>query len=132
MEGDAMNFKEQSGEIVWRSLGAMAGGVLGFFAFEWLFGYGYYALMLPVGGVGFGGGLFARRTSVVRAILCSVAGLALGIYTEWHFRPFAADAGFGYFLAHLHQLESPTWIMLFVGALLSFWLGYGRSVKRET
>jgi hypothetical protein len=122
-----MKFKDHPREIVLSTLGAVAGGVLGFFVFQWLYSYGYYALMLPIAGVGLGGSLFARRASILRAILCTVAGLALGIYTEWH---FCNNDSFSYFLTHLNELSPPTCIMLFVGALLCFWLGYGRNAYK--
>ena len=47
--------------------GAVAGGILGYFAFGWLLGQGFYALMLPGGLLGLGAGL-AKNRSVLLAV----------------------------------------------------------------
>ena len=64
-------------------IGAAAGGAIGFFAFGWLLRQGYYAMVLPGAMVGIGCGLLSRRDSLVRGILCGLAGLALGLFCEW-------------------------------------------------
>src|SRR5215213_11333324 len=86
-------------------LGAVLGGCLGYFAFFWISGQGFYALALPAAFVGLGAGLCARRRSSILAIVCGVAGVALGLFTEWRFAPFIADHSLSYFLGHLHLLR---------------------------
>jgi hypothetical protein len=73
--------------------------------------------------------VFARAVdhySLLLAIICGVAGVALGLFTEWRFAPFIADHSLSYFLSHLHLLRPITWIMLALGAFLSYRLALGR------
>jgi hypothetical protein len=102
---------------------------VGYFSFFWISGQGFYALALPAAFVGLGAGLCARHRSSLLAIICSVAGLALGLFTEWRFAPFVADNSLSYFLGHLHLLRPLTWIMLALGAFLSYRLALGRDGK---
>jgi hypothetical protein len=107
-------------------VGAAAGGVLGYFAFLWIARQGFYALMLPGGLVGLGGGLWVRDRSPARAAICGVFALALGIFAEWKFAPFIKDASLGYFLTHLHDLQPITLLMILAGGAFGYWLSLGR------
>ena len=100
---------------------AVAGGVLGHFVFLWLARHGFYALLVPGGLVGFGGGLFARTKSIPRAIICALLALLAGILAEWRFAPFIADAGFGYFITHLQNLNTVTLLMIAAGTACGYW-----------
>jgi hypothetical protein len=107
-------------------LGAAAGGVLGYFAFLWIARQGFYALMLPGGLVGLGGGLLVRDRSPVRAAICGILALGLGVFSEWSFAPFIKDASLGYFLSHLHELRPITLLMIVAGGGFGYWLSLGR------
>jgi hypothetical protein len=107
-------------------LGAVAGGVLGYFAFLWIARQGFYALMLPGGLAGLGGGLLARDRSPLRATICGVFALALGVFTEWRFAPFIKDSSFACFLAHFYELRPITLLMIAVGGAFGYWLALGR------
>lgn len=107
-------------------LGAAVGGCVGYFAFFWMAKQGFYALALPGGLLGLGAGLAARQRSPLLAAVCGVAGLLLGLFTEWRFAPFVADPGFPYFLAHAHTLQSVTLLMLALGVFLSYSLALRR------
>jgi hypothetical protein len=107
-------------------LGAGLGGLLGYFAFFWIVRQGFYALMLPGGLVGLGGGLLARDRSPLRAGICGVFALGLGVFTEWRFASFIKDASLGYFLAHLHELRPITLLMIAVGGAFGYWLALGK------
>ncbi len=98
-------------------LGAAIGGGMGYFTFFWAARQGFYALILPPALLGLTAGYFARCRSTPLAILCAVAGLALGLYTEWRFAPFRTDPSFPYFLTHLHQLKPFTLLSLALGVL---------------
>jgi hypothetical protein len=104
-------------------IGGIAGGVFGFVLFFWIADQGFYALVLPGAAVGLGCGLLARHKSVARGIVCAVAALGLGLYTEWRFRPFVADDGFRYLVLHFYQLRPITLIMIGLGGALSYYLG---------
>ena len=106
--------------------GAVAGGLLGYFVFFWAAHQGFYALILPGAAAGMGGGLFVRDKSVVRGIICGLLALAFGLVAEWHFAPFIANPGFGYFLTHVHELRPLTLIMIAAGAVFGFWLALGK------
>jgi hypothetical protein len=110
--------------------GAVAGGVLGYFAFRWILTYGFYALVLPGGLVGIGAGI-ARNRSVWVAVVCGILALALGVFSEYRAFPFIADDSLGYFLAHLHQLSPVTLLMIGLGAFIGFWIPFRRTEPRS-
>src|ERR1041385_3143383 len=92
-------------------LGAVVGAVLGYFGFTWAAHQGLYALMLPGGLIGLGGGLLVKDRSVLRATLCGALAVCVGLFSEWHEFPFIADHSFGYFLTHLQELRGMTLLM---------------------
>ena len=75
---------------------------------------------------GLGGGLLARDKSVLRAALCGLIALGLGLFTEWRCEPFIADQSLGYFATHLHQLRPITLLMVAAGGALGCWLSLGK------
>jgi hypothetical protein len=107
-------------------LGAVAGGVLGYFAFLWIASQGFYALALPGGMIGLGGGLLVRSRSPLRAAVCAVLALGTGVFAEWRLAPFSKDASLGYFLTHLHQLQPITLLLIAAGGALGYWLALGK------
>ncbi len=102
---------------------ATVGGVVGYFAFMLIASMGFYALVLPGGLLGISAGMFRCRAIAV-PIVCGVAALLLGLFTEWNFRPFIADGSFGYFLAHLFDLSPVTLVMIALGCFIGFWAPY--------
>jgi hypothetical protein len=124
-----MNSTSERQAIILGLIGAAAGGAVGYLAFFWIARQGLYALALPPALLGLAAGLCARRRSAILAVLCGVAGLLLGLYTEWRFAPFVADSSLFYFLAHMHALRPMTLLMLALGAFLSYRLALGRHSK---
>ena len=59
--------------------------------FQWIYDHGFYGMMIPGALLGLGCGLLAQHASQIRGVLCALAGLGLGLFTEWRFRPFMAD-----------------------------------------
>ena len=112
--------------IAFGLVGAAVGGAIGYFGFFWIARQGFYALILPPALMGFTAGRCARRRSTPLAIICGVAGLALGLFTEWQFAPFVADSSLLYFITHIHLLKPMTMLMLALGAFLSYSLALGR------
>jgi hypothetical protein len=106
-------------------LGAAVGGLVGCVLFFVIARQGLYGLALPGGLLGLGAGIFKTRSKVV-PIVCGLLALALGLFTQWRFAPFAADASLGYFLLHVPQLRPLTLLMIGVGALIGFYVPFRR------
>ncbi len=106
-------------------LGAIAGGVVGYFGFLWIASQGFYALVLPGALLGVGASM-GRNKSTVVSMICGILALALGLFAEWRFAPFIKDNSLGYFLSHTHQLKPITWIMIAAGAAIGFWMPFSR------
>jgi hypothetical protein len=104
-------------------IGGIVGGIAGYYLFFWILKQGFYAMVLPSASVGLGCGLLARHRSIPRGIVCALAGLVLGLYTEWEYAPFLADKSFGYLAGHFYNLRPLTQIMIGLGAALSYYLG---------
>jgi hypothetical protein len=104
-------------------IGGIVGGITGYVLFFWIIKQGFYALVLPGASVGLGCGLLARHRSVPRGIVCAVAGLVLGLYTEWAYLPFVANTSFPYLAFHFYDLKWLTQFMIGLGAALSYYLG---------
>ena len=112
-------------------LGAVLGGVAGYFAFGWLARQGFYALALPGALVGVGCALLSKHRSYLQATICGISALLVGVFLEWRHFPFVQDSSLGYFLSHLHQLRAVTLIMIVVGGGLAFWFAL-RSKARQS
>ena len=112
-------------------LGAVVGGVLGYFAFFSIAQQGFYALILPPVLLGYGAGLCAGRRSTELSIICAVAGLGLGLFTEWRFAPFLVDASFEYFIKHIHKLKPVTLVMIALGTYFSYRFALGRDPRTD-
>ncbi len=104
-------------------VGAIVGGVLGFYTFGWLVYYGYYGLMIPGAFLGLGCSLAASHPSMIRGLLCGIAAVGLAIFTEWKYWPFAADESFSFLVTHLTSKGPVTLLMIGVGAFIAFWVG---------
>ncbi len=104
-------------------VGAILGGVLGFYTFGWLLQQGFYGLMIPGALLGLGCGIAAGQPSLARGIACGVAAVTLAIYTQWHYWEFKEDDRFAYFITHLTSLSPVTLLMIAVGGVVAFWLG---------
>ncbi len=110
-------------------VGAVGGGVLGYFAFRFMASQGFYAMILPGALLGLGCGWLSGGKSNALGALCAFLALTLGIFLEWQFAPFAADDSLPFFLAHLHELTTTTLAMIGLGAFFGYWFGKGREGK---
>lgn len=104
-------------------VGAAAGGALGILAFRLVLKQGLYALILPGFSLGLGCFALSRHRSVARGVACGLAAVALGLFTEWSAFPFRKDEGLVFFLAHVHQLNLVTLVMVAFGGILAFLFG---------
>lgn len=112
--------------------GAVTGGVLGYFAFQWIIRQGFYPLALPGALLGLGCGVLVKYRSFPLALVCGLMALALGVFVEWHFHPFTADGGLDYFLAHLLDLQPITLLMIGLGGVCGFWFALGWKRKSKS
>lgn len=124
MDTNPTNKGAESARIALASVGAVVGGVAGWFLFFWATRQGFYALALPGAGIGIGGGYLVRGRSVPFAVVCGIAGVIVGTLAEWRFAPFIKDAGLGYFLGHLHELKPITLLFIALGGFISFWVPF--------
>jgi hypothetical protein len=104
-------------------IGAVAGGILGYYTFMWIVDQGFYGLMIPGALLGLGCGLLSQHRSHLRGAACAAAACVLGLYTEWRFAPFKADNSFAYLVGHVTELKPITQLMIVVGAFFAYWLG---------
>jgi hypothetical protein len=104
-------------------VGAVVGGVIGYYIFLWMVDQGFYGLMIPGALLGLGCGLLSQHVSHPRGVLCALAAIFLGMFAEWHFKWFVPDDSFGYLVTHFHQKQQLTLIMLALGAFFAYWLG---------
>jgi len=63
-------------------IGGIVGGIFGFVLFQWILSQGLYALVIPGASIGLGCSLLARHQSTPRGVVCAVAAVALGLYTD--------------------------------------------------
>jgi hypothetical protein len=106
--------------------GAVAGGVLGYYAFIWISRQGFYALILPGALVGLGAAL-ARNRRVWVAVVCGLLALLAGIIADWKITiPPPDDDSLRYYVLHLHQQPPITLIMIVIGGLLGVLIPYPR------
>lgn len=105
------------------TIGAVVGGVLGFYTFGWLEDNGYYGLAIPGAFLGVGCGLLAQHRSPLRGIVCAIAALGLSLYTEWHHHYFLQDNSFSFMLTHLKDKSPVTWLMTAIGTIVAYWVG---------
>jgi hypothetical protein len=108
-------------------VGGIVGGALGYLAFSFVLNQGFYALVLPGALLGLGCGFLSGIQSTTLGMVCGLAALLLGFFSEWRFFPFIDDDGFTYFIAHVHDLRAMTLIMIAIGGLSGFWFGKGRA-----
>src|SRR5687768_10258804 len=71
--------------------GAVVGAVVGYFVFYWLYKNGLYAIMIPGLAMGMLAGWAARGKSSTLGIVCAIAAIAVGVYSEWTIGPFKKD-----------------------------------------
>jgi hypothetical protein len=100
--------------------------VAGYFVFYWLYKNGFYAIMLPGLAMGMAAGWAAGGKSRTLGILCAIAAIPVGIYSEWTIGPFAKDPSLLFFITHVHHLRVVKLIFIGLGSAAAFWFGKGR------
>jgi hypothetical protein len=111
-------------------VGAALGGVAGFYAYNWILTQGLVGLMIPGAFLGLGCSLLARHPSILRGIVCGIAGLFLSLFTHWYNAP--TDASFLEFLKGAKDLLPITLLMAGLGTFIAFWLGKDAGLARRS
>src|SRR5690242_11668748 len=104
-------------------IGGAIGGVLGYVLFSWVVDQGVYGLMIPGALLGLGCSLLSGHRSVMRGLICGVAAVVLGMYSEWRHWPFVADKSFPFLISHYHEKQPITLLMTVLGGVFGFWMG---------
>jgi len=110
-------------------VGAAVGGFIGYMGVDWMAHHGFYAMVLPGGLLGIGAAI-GKAKSILPAILCGIAAIALGLFTEW--RIFNGDDSLAFFVKHIFNLGTVTLLMIAAGAALGFWLPFRRIERVPT
>jgi hypothetical protein len=115
-------------------IGAVLGGVAGFYTYRWILSQGFIGGMIPGAFVGLGCSLLARHPSVARGVLCGIAGLVLGFFADW-FTNITTDT-FWIYLQNVKSINKVVLLTIVLGAVIAFWLGKdagvaGRSRRDE-
>ena len=111
--------------------GAVVAGAIAYAIYYWLRTQGFIMLLLPGAGIGFGYTWMSPQRSWLGATLCGLAGLIAWpaaepvFVAEWHAAPFAIDESLGFFVRNLHELPTPTQLMIALGGVAGFWFGLG-------
>jgi hypothetical protein len=122
--------KERVMDFVPGLIGAVMGGVFGFFIYRLGLQQGLKAGVVPGALVGLGSGLLSSRPSRLRGLICGIGALAIGIFAEWRFAPFNKDDTLGYFLTHMNLLPSLVIVMIALGTFLGYYWG-GQGFKPD-
>ena len=107
-------------------VGAVAGGVAGYYVYTWLLTQGYYGLAMPAILLGLGFGLFSGRSMLLGGLFSAIGGLALMIFCEWSTSPFVKDESLKFFLENILNLKPVTLGFMALGMAGAFWFGKGR------
>ena len=102
-------------------VGAVIGGVAGFYTYKWLLSNGFVGGMIPGEFLGLGCSLLARHPSFARGAICGTAGLALGFFTDWY--TTVTDDTFWVYLQNFKSINQVYLLTIALGAFIAFWLG---------
>lgn len=113
-----------------RVVGAVVGTAVGTLAYWFMLGRGVHILAAVGAGTALGVSVASSGRSISWGVITSVLSVAFSLGVEYAFRPFAADASLGYFLAHIGDLPRNSLISIAVVAVLGFYFGRGRARAR--
>jgi hypothetical protein len=102
-------------------VGAAIGGVLGFYVYRWVLNQGFIGGMIPGAFLGLGCSLLARHPSMARGVVCGVAGLILGFFTDWY--TTITKQTFWEYLRDVKSINQVILLTIAIGTFIAFWLG---------
>ncbi|MDF1814403.1 MAG: hypothetical protein P1V20_19515 [Verrucomicrobiales bacterium] len=110
-------------------IGAVIGGLAGYFITGWLARQGLYSVLVPGALIGIGS-LFGRFRNATIPIILALCAVAAVYYTEWRYFPFSKDKSLSYFISNLTSLRPLTHVMAAIGGVISFWLPFQKSREK--
>src|SRR5262249_38066089 len=108
---------------------AALGGVAGFYIYRWVLNQGFMGGMIPGAFLGFGCSLLARHPSMARGVVCGVAGLVLGLFTDWY--TTITQQTFWEYLLDVKNINRVILLMIALGTFIAFWLGKDAGFARR-
>ena len=108
--------------VVLGLVGAIIGGAVGVALVYWLRNQGFYAMMIPGAFVGLGAHVASPYPSNLRGAILGVAGLFVGVVTEWAVF-WSGDPKFTVFLQEFPKQPTITFLMIGAGAIMAYWFG---------
>jgi hypothetical protein len=102
-------------------VGAALGGVAGFYVYRWILNQGFIGGMIPGAFLGLGCSLLARHPSIARGVVCGVAGLSLGFFTDWY--TTITQQTFWEYLLDMKSINQVILLTIALGTFIAFWLG---------
>jgi|SRR5437667_3090447 len=111
------------------AIGAVLGGVLGHYAFRWIYSQGFYAPVVPGGLLGLGCAALSGQKSIIRGLLCGVAGIGLGLFSRWTIDAGPHADSFQDFAAHFYELSPITLALIALGGLIAYWCAQGYFIE---
>ena len=102
-------------------VGALLGGAAGFYTYRWILSKGFIGGMIPGAFLGLGCSLLARHPSFARGVICGIAGLVLGFFTDWYTND--TDDTFWVYLQNVQSINQVVLLTIVIGTFIAFWLG---------
>lgn len=106
-------------------VGAVVGGIVGFFIYQWLFNNGYSGPVVPPACVGLGFGLAARKRHIAFGFISAVLAVGATMFTVWKIR-LVDGTSFTDFLEWYMDKNTFGWVMVAIGIAMAFSFGMGR------
>ena len=75
---------------------------------------------MPGAVLGLGCHLASPKRSMIRGVIAGIAGLFLGLATDWW---FFQNGTFLEYLSRVTQIDRPTQLLVAIGTLMAFWWG---------
>jgi len=114
-------------------IGALAGGLAGYYGFFWMVSQGFFSPILPGAFLGLGAGLCVRHRSNLLGAICGIAAIGIGIFTQW--RAVVRGGGeesFADYVRYAYSEPPVTLIMIALGGFFGYRFALGVGKKPTT
>jgi hypothetical protein len=127
----SVNLKKTPMKAFVTIIGAILGGVLGFFATGWLARQGLYSVILPGALMGLGTLPGKGYQGAFIPFLLGPLGVVAVYLAEWHYFPFIKDDSLSYFAQHLSSLKPITHVLALLGGFIAFWVPFRNQARNS-